>query len=79
MKQYLRIVPDEPKNIPRIEERYGCDEVATAYGVKICTVWSWIRRGELEAIDLGGAGKGPYVVTPSALTRFEQARATIKN
>lgn len=34
-------------------ELYTCEQVAKRYGVKIITVWDWIRKRKLGAIKLG--------------------------
>lgn len=37
-----------------MEERYvSAKEVAQAYGVKVTTVWKWIRDGKIPAYRLG--------------------------
>ncbi|WP_312281766.1 helix-turn-helix domain-containing protein [Oscillibacter sp.] len=46
---------------------YTCDEVAERYGVKVITVWDWIRKGRLEAIKMP---KG-YRVSEEALREYE--------
>ena len=46
---------------------YTCEEVAIRYGVKVITVWDWIRKGRLRAIKMP---KG-YRVSEEALTEYE--------
>ena len=37
-----------------MEERYlSASEVAKLYGVKISTIWRWIREGKIPAYKLG--------------------------
>lgn len=53
---------------------YTCDEVAERYGVKVITVWDWIRKGRLEAIKMP---KG-YRVSEDALAQYEGKPTTGK-
>ena len=46
---------------------YRCDEVAERYGVKVITVWDWIRKGYLSAIKMP---KG-YRISEEALSKYE--------
>lgn len=46
---------------------YTCEEVATRYGVKTPTVWDWIRKGRLSAIEMP---KG-YRISEDALIEYE--------
>ncbi len=57
-----------------MEKFYSCEQVADRYGVKISTVWSWIREKRLLAVKIG---KG-YRVRESALAAFEQTNCTDK-
>lgn len=52
---------------------YTCEQVAERYGVKVCTVWSWIRAKKLTAIRVGG---GIYRITEDALEAFEKEAST---
>ena len=36
-----------------MSKMYTCEQVAYRYGVKIITVWDWIRKKKLNAIKLG--------------------------
>lgn len=36
-----------------LDKLYNCQEVADRYGVKIITVWDWIRKKKLPAIKIG--------------------------
>lgn len=51
---------------------YRCEQVAERYGVKISTVWSWIREQKLPAIKLGGV----YRIKGSDLEAFEKQNRT---
>ena len=53
-------------------ELHTCAEVADRYGVKIITVWSWIRKKKLPAIKIGKE----YRIKKSDLERFEKERQT---
>ena len=57
-----------------LEKFYSCEQVAERYGVKISTVWAWIREQKLPAIRLGGV----YRVKESSLVTFEQQNHTSK-
>ncbi len=46
---------------------YRCDEVAARYGVKVITVWDWIRKGRLTAVKMP---KG-YRISEEALAAYE--------
>lgn len=49
---------------------YRCEEVAERYGVKVETVWGWIRCGRLAAIKMP---KG-YRIEESALSEYEKKK-----
>ncbi len=55
-----------------MEKYLSCEQVAEKYGVKVITVWAWIREKKLPAIRIG---KG-YRITPEDLAEFEAARKT---
>ena len=48
------------------------EQVAEMYGVKVITVWDWIRKKKLGAIKSGRL----YHITPEQLKEFEEARKT---
>lgn len=54
-------------------ELYTCEEVAQRYGVKVITVWDWIRKKKLAAIKLGKE----YRISDDDLKAFETARRTV--
>ncbi len=55
-----------------MEKLLTCEQVAERYGVKVTTVWAWIREKKLPAIRIG---KG-YRVKLEDLEAFEEARRT---
>ena len=57
-----------------MEKYLSCNEVAELYGVKVLTVWDWIRKKKLPAIRLGR----DYRIRPEDVERFEQERMTVK-
>lgn len=57
-----------------MEKLYSCEQVADRYGVKIETVWAWIREHKLTAVKIGRG----YQVAESALKTFEQENQTTK-
>jgi len=56
------------------EKRYTVEEIAQELGVHPDTVRRWIRRGELDAIDLGGSAG--YRISQEALNRFLKERGS---
>ena len=57
-----------------MKKLYTCEEIATRYGVKILTVWDWIRTRKLPAIKIGKA----YRIREEDIQTFEKTRRTIK-
>jgi excisionase family DNA binding protein len=55
------------------EEPLTVEEVAQRLRVSIETVRTWIRTGELNAIDVG-----KYLIYPADLEDFKQRRSTRK-
>lgn len=55
-----------------MEKFYSCEQVAERYGVKIETVWSWIRGKKLCAVKIGKL----YRITPEQLEAFERKENT---
>lgn len=53
---------------------YTCGEIAKRYGVKIITVWEWIRLKKLPAIRIGKE----YRIKEEDLKEFEESRRTIR-
>lgn len=48
---------------------YTCAEVAQIYGVKVATVWSWVRDGKLGSVRIGQR----YRIRQQDLDYFEVA------
>lgn len=48
---------------------YTCAEVAEIYGVKVSTVWSWVRDGKLGSVRIGKR----YRIRQQDLDSFEVA------
>lgn len=55
-----------------MEKFYSCNQIADRYGVKVCTVWAWVRDGKLPAVKLGGV----YRIKESDLAAYEQKNKT---
>ena len=55
-----------------MEKLYTCEEVAERYGVRVTTVWDWVREQKLPAIQIGRS----YRVQESDLLTFEQQNRT---
>ena len=55
-----------------MEKFFNCEQVAERYGVKISTVWAWIRKKKLPAINFGGV----YRIKESDLESFERQNQT---
>ena len=56
-----------------MEKFFSCQDIADRYGVKLTTVWSWIRSKKIAAVKIGKA----YRVSESCLAAFEKERLTI--
>lgn len=56
-----------------MEKFYSCEAVAERYGVKVITVWDWIRKRKLPAIKIGGQ----YRVSENDLKAFERNNRTV--
>lgn len=57
-----------------MERCYICDEIAQRYGVKLITVYDWIRKKKMPAIKVGKS----YRVRPEDIKEFETARQTVQ-
>lgn len=56
-----------------MEKFYTCDEVAERFGVKVTTVWCWIRDKNLPALKFGKN----YRVKATDIEEFEKAHRTV--
>lgn len=63
----------ESKSMPIEEEPLTVEEVADKFRVKLDTVRSWIRSGELNAVDVG-----KYLIYPADIEDFKKRRSTRK-
>lgn len=52
-----------------MEKFYDCKQVAERYGVKITTVWDWIRADKIKAVRVGKQ----YRIPKEALAELEKA------
>ncbi len=51
-----------------MEKLYTCEQVAEKYGVKVSTVWSWLRKKKLGGVKIGKF----YRIRESDLIQFEK-------
>lgn len=51
---------------------YSCAEVAERYGVKVITVWGWIRKKKLPAMKIGR----DYKISDNDILKFEESCRT---
>lgn len=51
---------------------YTCEEIAERYGVKVITVWDWIRKKKLPALKIGKE----YRIREADIKAFEDSRLT---
>lgn len=56
-----------------MEKLYNCEQVANRYGVKVDTVWTWIRSGKLPAVKIVRR----YRVKETDLATFEEQNRTV--
>lgn len=49
-----------------------CKEVAELYGVKVITVWQWIRDKKLRAVQTGR----DYRILPQDIEEFNRSNGT---
>lgn len=55
-----------------MEKYLTCEQIAEKYGVKLITVWAWIREKKLPAVKIGKM----YRIRPEDLKKFENDRMT---
>lgn len=58
-----------------MSKMYTCEEIAERYGVKVITVWDWIRKKKLPALKLGKE----YRVRDEDIKIFEDSRLTTRS
>lgn len=58
-----------------MSKMYTCEEIAERYGVKVITVWDWIRKKKLPALKLGKE----YRVRDEDIKVFEESRLTTRS
>lgn len=63
------------KGSDELSKMYICEEIAEMYGVKIFTVWDWIKRKKIKALKIGRE----YRIKEEDLKAFEESSATIKS
>lgn len=63
------------KGSDELSKMYTCEEIAEMYGVKIFTVWDWIKRKKIKALKIGRE----YRIKEEDLKAFEESSATIKS
>lgn len=51
-----------------MDKLFTCAEIAERYGVKVITVWDWIRKGRLPAVKVGKS----YHIRLDDLKQFEE-------
>ena len=56
------------KGVIFVQKYLSCAEVAERYGVKVITVWDWIRKKKLPALKIGKQ----YRITDEDLKQFEE-------
>lgn len=57
-----------------MDRLHTCEEVAERYGVKVITIWDWIRKKKLPAIKVDKA----YRISDEDIAYFENSRRTVK-
>lgn len=55
-----------------MSKMYTCEEIAERYGVKVITVWDWIRKKKLPALKIGKE----YRIREEDIKAFEDSRLT---
>ena len=63
------------KGSDSLPKMYTCEEIAEMYGVKIFTVWDWIKRKKIKALKIGRE----YRIREEDLKAFEESASTIKS
>lgn len=55
-----------------MSKMYTCEEIAERYGVKVITVWDWIRKKKMPALKIGKE----YRIREEDIRAFEESRMT---
>lgn len=55
-----------------MSKMYTCEEIAERYGVKVITVWDWIRKKKMPALKIGKE----YRIREEDIRLFEESRMT---
>lgn len=55
-----------------MSKMYTCEEIAERYGVKVITVWDWIRKKKMPALKIGKE----YRIREEDIRSFEESRMT---
>lgn len=55
-----------------MSKMYTCADIAQRYGVKVITVWDWIRKGKMPAIKIGR----DYRISEEDIKLFEEMNRT---
>lgn len=58
-----------------MKNRYTCEDVAKQYGVKVGTVWGWVRNKTLPATKVGKQ----YFIYPNDIKTMEDAGRTVQS
>lgn len=56
-----------------MSKMYTCEDVAERYGVKVITIWDWIRKKKLPAVKIGRE----YRIREEDIRTFEESRCTV--
>jgi excisionase family DNA binding protein len=51
-----------------VDKLYSCNEIAERYGVKVLTVYEWIKRKRLSALKIGKS----YFISEEDIAQFEK-------
>lgn len=67
------------RHAPPVDRYFTPPDLARKYGVSVAKVLTWIRGGELVAVDLASAQchRPRYAISPQALESFEAGRRVV--
>lgn len=57
-----------------MQKMYSCVDIAERYGVRVNTVWDWIRKKKLPAMKIGK----DYKMSDKDIEVFEDSCRTVK-